>query len=161
MPHCPNPCVELSGRVLHLGIAKQVSKLIWLRELVIAVEDHREPGEGEVKIDFVGQYMDLLDEVREDARVTVRFIIRGVAYEWNGEAKHSVKLIGQDIQVQPRPLKKSRKDVVTLSAVPFDEEPSLASGESNFAPNTIRLGRKINEAPVPFPKANPHEEPPF
>ena len=42
----------------------------------------------------------------------------------------------------------------------FDSEPS---GGNNFAPNTIRLGSKINEAPVPFPKGNinKHDEPPF
>ena len=38
----------------------------------------------------------------------------------------------------------------------FDSEPS------SFATNTIRLGSKINEAPVPFPKSNSFgEEPPF
>ncbi|WP_375417604.1 replicative DNA helicase [uncultured Hymenobacter sp.] len=43
----------------------------------------------------------------------------------------------------------------------FDNEP----GGGNFAPNTIRLGSKINEAPspTPFPKGNAarDEEPPF
>lgn len=44
-----------------------------------------------------------------------------------------------------------------LPASTFDSEPS------NFAPNTIRLGSKINESPVPFPKGNmsKHEDPPF
>ncbi|WP_460548066.1 replicative DNA helicase [Hymenobacter daeguensis] len=43
-----------------------------------------------------------------------------------------------------------------LPASNFDSEPSP------FAPNTIRLGSKINESPVPFPKSNSFgEEPPF
>ena len=44
-----------------------------------------------------------------------------------------------------------------LPASNFDSEPS------NFAPNTIRLGSKINESPVAFPKGNmnKHEDPPF
>jgi len=44
-----------------------------------------------------------------------------------------------------------------LPASTFDDEPS------GYAPNTIRLGSKINESPVPFPKGNisKHEEPPF
>ena len=44
-----------------------------------------------------------------------------------------------------------------LPASTFDTEPS------SFAPNTIRLGSKINESPVPFPKGNinKHEDPPF
>ena len=44
-----------------------------------------------------------------------------------------------------------------LPASTFDSEPN------NFAPNTIRLGSKINESPVPFPKGNMNsmEEPPF
>ena len=44
-----------------------------------------------------------------------------------------------------------------LPASTFDSEPS------SFAPNTIRLGSKINESPVPFPKGNinKHEDPPF
>ncbi|UOQ96877.1 replicative DNA helicase [Hymenobacter sp. 5317J-9] len=44
-----------------------------------------------------------------------------------------------------------------LPASNFDSEPS------SFAPNTIRLGSKINESPVPFPKSNfnAHEDPPF
>ena len=44
-----------------------------------------------------------------------------------------------------------------LPASNFDSEPS------SFAPNTIRLGSKINESPVPFPKGNmnKHEDPPF
>jgi replicative DNA helicase len=43
-----------------------------------------------------------------------------------------------------------------LPASNFDSEPSP------FAPNTIRLGSKINEAPVPFPKSNSFgEDPPF
>ncbi|MGI4883563.1 MAG: replicative DNA helicase [Janthinobacterium lividum] len=47
-----------------------------------------------------------------------------------------------------------------LPASNFDDEPS---GGSSFAPNTIRLGSKINESPVPFPKGNlnKYEEPPF
>jgi replicative DNA helicase len=46
-----------------------------------------------------------------------------------------------------------------LPASNFDSEPSGGS----FAPNTIRLGSKINESPVPFPKGNSSkfEEPPF
>jgi len=44
-----------------------------------------------------------------------------------------------------------------LPASNFDSEPS------GFAPNTIRLGSKINESPVAFPKGNinKHEDPPF
>ena len=43
-----------------------------------------------------------------------------------------------------------------LPASNFDSEPSP------FAPTTIRLGSKINESPVPFPKSNSFgEEPPF
>ena len=44
-----------------------------------------------------------------------------------------------------------------LPASTFDSEPS------GFAPNTIRLGSKINESPVAFPKGNinKHEDPPF
>ncbi|SFQ51052.1 primary replicative DNA helicase [Hymenobacter arizonensis] len=44
-----------------------------------------------------------------------------------------------------------------LPASNFDSEPS------SFTPNTIRLGSKINESPVPFPKGNmnKHEDPPF
>ena len=50
---------------------------------------------------------------------------------------------------------------MALPASNFDDEPS--SNGSNFAPNTIRLGSKINESPVPFPKGNmsKYEEPPF
>ncbi|AMJ66269.1 replicative DNA helicase [Hymenobacter sp. PAMC 26628] len=46
-----------------------------------------------------------------------------------------------------------------LPASNFDDEPS----GNSFAPNTIRLGSKINESPVPFPKGNlnKYEEPPF
>ncbi|MBF9141196.1 replicative DNA helicase [Hymenobacter properus] len=45
---------------------------------------------------------------------------------------------------------------MSLPASNFDSEPSP------FAPNTIRLGSKINESPVPFPKSNfSNEEPPF
>ncbi|MDQ2771792.1 MAG: replicative DNA helicase [Bacteroidota bacterium] len=45
---------------------------------------------------------------------------------------------------------------MSLPASNFDSEPS------SFAPNTIRLGSKINESPVPFPKGNNFgEEPPF
>ncbi len=46
-----------------------------------------------------------------------------------------------------------------LPASNFDDEPS----GGNFAPNTIRLGSKINESPTPFPKGNlnKYEEPPF
>ena len=46
----------------------------------------------------------------------------------------------------------------------FDAPPADSSGAgAGFAPNTIRLGSKINEAPVPFPKSTPgkFEEPPF
>ncbi|MBD2770010.1 replicative DNA helicase [Hymenobacter sp. BT664] len=45
-----------------------------------------------------------------------------------------------------------------LPASTFDSEPS-----GSYAPNTIRLGSKINESPVPFPKGNinKHEDPPF
>ncbi|HEX8657471.1 MAG TPA: replicative DNA helicase, partial [Hymenobacter sp.] len=45
-----------------------------------------------------------------------------------------------------------------LPASTFDSEPS-----GGYAPNTIRLGSKINESPVPFPKGNlnKHEDPPF
>ena len=48
-----------------------------------------------------------------------------------------------------------------LPASNFDDEPS--GNGSSFAPNTIRLGSKINESPVPFPKGNTnkYEEPPF
>ena len=46
-----------------------------------------------------------------------------------------------------------------LPASSFEDEPS----GNGFAPNTIRLGSKINEAPVPFPKGNTnkYEDPPF
>jgi replicative DNA helicase len=48
----------------------------------------------------------------------------------------------------------------------FDSEPSGAGpAGGNYAPNTIRLGSKINDAPspTPFPKSNMmrDEEPPF
>jgi len=45
-----------------------------------------------------------------------------------------------------------------LPASNFDSEPA-----GSFTPNTIRLGSKINESPVPFPKSNfnAHEDPPF
>ena len=44
----------------------------------------------------------------------------------------------------------------------FDAPAGTADG-SAFAPNTIRLGSKINESPVAFPKGNvnKNEEPPF
>ena len=46
---------------------------------------------------------------------------------------------------------------MALPASNFDSEPS-----AGFAPTTIRLGSKINESPVPFPKSNSFgEEPPF
>jgi len=46
-----------------------------------------------------------------------------------------------------------------LPSSSFDDEP----GAGGFAPNTIRLGSKINESPVPFPKGNisKFEDPPF
>ena len=45
-----------------------------------------------------------------------------------------------------------------LPASSFEDEAG-----NGFAPNTIRLGSKINESPVPFPKGNvnKHEDPPF
>jgi replicative DNA helicase len=48
-----------------------------------------------------------------------------------------------------------------LPSSSFDDEPSAGGGYG--APNTIRLGSKINESPVPFPKGNisKFEEPPF
>ncbi len=46
---------------------------------------------------------------------------------------------------------------MALPASNFDSEPN-----AGFAPTTIRLGSKINESPVPFPKSNSFgEEPPF
>ncbi len=46
---------------------------------------------------------------------------------------------------------------MALPASNFDSEPG-----GGFAPTTIRLGSKINESPVPFPKSNSFgEEPPF
>ena len=48
---------------------------------------------------------------------------------------------------------------IGLPASNFDSEPS----GNTYAPNTIRLGSKINESPVAFPKGNvnKYEEPPF
>jgi hypothetical protein len=161
MAHYANPSFELTGHVLQLSIPKQVNIKIWSRELILEVSDWSEPGEGHIKIEFSKEQIHLLDAVQEGDLVTVDFTILGLQYDREDRPKHSVKLLGQHIKVRKPTLKKvqARAEAPSISA--SDSTPNHQDTDTGFAPNTIRLGSKMLERPVPFPKARKGEEPPF
>ena len=161
MARYTSPTIELTGHVLQLLVAKQVSMKTWSRELILEVDDQSEPGEGPVKIEFYGEHIALLDSVREDDLVTVDFTIRGLKYDWGEGSKHSIKLIGQHIVVRKSSAKKSPKLAGSASSRVADRTDSHRSDNADSTPDVIRLGSKMRETKVPFPKAGRDEEPPF
>jgi len=161
MAHYANPSFELTGHVLQLSVPKQVTMQIWSRELIVEVSDWSEPGEGPIKIEFSKERVNLLDAVQEGDLVTVDFTILGLQYDREDRPKHSVKLLGQHIKVRKPALKQVQARAEAPSTIASDSTPDHQGSDTDFAPNTIRLGSKIPKRPVPFPKASKHEEPPF
>lgn len=175
MPFNP-PYLELTGTLLQIGTADHVNPKFWKREIILEVTDADEPGDGPIKIEFVQHLMDLLDEVQEGSKVTVRFTVLGRPYR-AGREGYLVVLRGHYLKVHPEKGKPKRSDnrkkeqLIPLSKSnirqdeepPFDE-PGSPSEFVGFAPNTLRLGSKMKEVPKSFKpvrSASLDEEPPF
>lgn len=141
------PYLELTGSILHIATAEQVNKNLWKRVVILDVLDGEQPGEGEIKIEFLQQHMELLDKVSIGNVVTVRFTVRGVAYVREGITGHMVILRGHYL----RKVSESR-----LPYNPFGKQPALDEEEEYPAPyRVIRLPRSKPQ------QAAPGEEPPF
>lgn len=88
------PYLELTGSISNIATAEQVNRNLWKRVVILDVLDEEQPGEGEIKIEFLQQHMELLDKVSVGNVVTVRFTVRGVAYVREGITGHLVILRG-------------------------------------------------------------------
>lgn len=140
------PLFEFTGQVSLLTAPKQATKKIWHRDLIMAVDEFDQAGEGTIKIQFSDAQMALLDSVLMGDIVTVKFFIRGVEYYWEGANKHLIVLMGQQLRVHAPKRKKGRTTLPSETTPEPDYTPS--------APPLIRLGSRSR--PASF-----GEEPPF